>query len=111
MTKSYNWLEYIDKVGAFVFAIMCRNDSRISEAWSNDCPGQMQQVQSLIDAAGKALQPTPIEVALTFVWGMVWVVQATLSLPVLIALTRLRSLKLTKTLKQRDVDTIALDSR
>ncbi|TEB33990.1 hypothetical protein FA13DRAFT_1730302 [Coprinellus micaceus] len=96
--KSENWLEYIDKVGALIFAIM------ISEAWYDDCPGQRQQVQSLIDAAGKALQPTPFEVVLTFFWAVVWAIQATVSLPLLLVLTHLRWLNLTKTLKQPDVD-------
>jgi hypothetical protein len=111
VTKPENWLEYIDKIGALIFAIMCLNDSGISQAWYDDCPGQRQQVQSLIDAAGKALQPTPVEVVLTLFWTVVWVIQATVSLPLLLVLTHLRWLNLTKTLKQPDVDSIALDSR
>lgn len=111
MTKPENWLEYIDKVGALTFTIMCHSDSRISDVWYEDCPDQRRQVQSMTSAAGKALQPTPVEVVLTYFWAATSLVQQAVSLPLLLVLTHLRWLNLTRTLKQRDVDEIALDSR
>jgi hypothetical protein len=65
----------------------------------------------MTSAAGKALQPTPVEVVLTYFWAATSLVQQAVSLPLLLVLTHLRWLNLTRTLKQRDVDEIALDSR
>ena len=66
----------------------------------SSCPGQKQQVQPLIDAARKALQPTPLEGALSPFWAAILLVQQTLALPLLMLLTHLRWLNLTRSLKQ-----------
>ncbi|TFK18741.1 hypothetical protein FA15DRAFT_709600 [Coprinopsis marcescibilis] len=109
--RSHIWLSYFDKVGALVFAVLYDHDQHMRDVWGegSSYEEQVQQFKKLMTAAGKALQPTPTQVILTFVHTLLIAIQKFTSLPMLLLLTQLRTLSLAKTLKQPDIDPITLD--